>query len=51
VSSRLHNAPKMTQQEPAQPHRRQRKDLGVNSANVVPDKRPRKKNVSYTPEN
>jgi hypothetical protein len=27
------------------------KDSGVDSANVVPEKRPRKKNVSYTPDN
>jgi hypothetical protein len=41
----------MTQQVSPQPRRRHRKDPGVDSANVVPDKRPRKKNVQYTPRN
>jgi hypothetical protein len=50
-SSQLHDASEATQQASPHPRRRQRKDPGVDSANVVPEKRPRKKNIMYTPRN
>jgi hypothetical protein len=50
-SSQLHDAPEATQQASPQPRRRHHKDSGVDSANVVPEKRPRKKNIPYTPGN
>jgi hypothetical protein len=49
--SQLKDAPAVMQQASPCSCRRQRKDLAVDSGNVVAAKQPRKKNVPYTPGN
>jgi hypothetical protein len=47
----LQDALKATQHASPLPRRRPQKDPTVDSGNVVVEKRPRKKNIPYTPRN